>query len=656
MVLGTTDNQSIPETPFPVGGVLQHHINNWTVLQPSPAISQVLHQGYVLPFISPPPQSKPRTFPQKPELEPLVYEQVSIMLNKGAIERVVPPYGEGFYSRVFVVPKSSGGWRPVIDLSSLNQYIRIPKFKMETVQSIAPALQDSRWAVTVDLSDAYFHVPIHPKARPYLRFVCRGTVFQFRALPFGLATAPFVFTWILRPFVRHLRAQGIFIHVYQDDWLVHHPDFRILQLQLQTVLDLARNLGFRVNYDKSQLTPVQSLQYLGVQINLRSQILQPPLSKCQDIQERVSRILNASPRPASEWNTLLGKLAFLSQVVPEGRLHCRQFQCNLRANWTFDWRKDRHKLIPLPPSVVPHLQWWLHLEHLLRGVPLAQPSPTLQLFTDASSEGWGAHLLHLTASGLWSPVERNLHINSLEMLAVYKAVISFQQTLKNQTVMIASDNSTVLGYLRNQGGTKSALLLEQTYQFFQLAASINMTFFCRHIPGKKNILADQLSRRDQVIQTEWMLSAQVLEQLWQRWSRPLIDAFATCLTRRLPDYYSPVPDPQARAIDALSVSWEGPPLYMFPPTPLLHIVLRKLLSHPHAEVILIFPRNPQAPWFPLLLRLLNRPGAQLVQLPPRDDLIAQPITGVLMPNVQALNFHALRLLRHVGEIEVPATL
>ena len=112
----------------------------------------------------------------------------------------------------------------------------------------------------------------------------------------------------------------------------------------------------------------------------KSQTLQPPLAKCQDIKERVLRILNASPRPASEWNTLLGKLAFLSQVVPEVRLHCRPTQCNLRtyltSNW---WRADF-----FPPIADPMLLGWLGVSHLLQGFVLSPFLQTMQLYIDAN--------------------------------------------------------------------------------------------------------------------------------------------------------------------------------------------------------------------------------------------------------------------------------
>ena len=642
-----TDNYSAVQESQPVGGCLNRHLQHWQLLDLPSAIESVLRHGYILPFASVPPRTNPRIFPSQGRMVHIIQQQVSIMLDKGAIEVVDPPYEPGFYSRLFVVPKASGGWRPVINLKSLNRFISAPPFKMETVQSIIPALEGSSWAVTIDLSDAYFHVPMHPMARVFLRFVSCGRVYQFKALPFGLSTAPFVFTWILRPFVRRLRAQGIQIHVYQDDWLIHHRHRETLKHHLQTVLALARDLGFRVNMSKSQLEPVQVFTYLGVEFDLRNQMVRPPMDKCRDIVSRVNHLMSRSPRPASEWMSFLGKLAFVAQLVPEGRLHCRQFQCLLRQEWTFQWEGDRHMEIPLRPQVVPFLRWWLDVPYLRQGVRIQPPLPTMQLFTDASTEGWGAHLLHHVASGLWSPHERLEHINALELRAILRALSHFRDVVRGQTVMIATDNSTVLGYLRNQGGTKSVDLLGLTYQFFALTAELEMTFLCRHVPGRKNILADQLSRADQVIHTEWTMSAEVLEDLWRMWPRPQVDAFATCLNHRLPMYFSPVPDPRAVAVDALAQPWDGPSLYLFPPTPLLPRVLRKLQRLPHAQVVLIFPKNTLAPWYPLLVELSRVPGAEVIRLPPREDLMVQPITGRRMPNILQQDFHALKLLSSV---------
>ena len=115
------------------------------------------------------------------------------MLQKNAITEV-PPDSPGFYSNVFLVRKASGGWRPVIDLKNLNAHIHAPHFRMFTTSSVLSSIEKGDYAFRIDLQDAYFHVPIHPSSRKYLRFAFENRVYQFQVLPFGLNTAPQVFT------------------------------------------------------------------------------------------------------------------------------------------------------------------------------------------------------------------------------------------------------------------------------------------------------------------------------------------------------------------------------------------------------------------------------------------------------------------------------
>ncbi|XP_041378903.1 uncharacterized protein LOC121391289, partial [Gigantopelta aegis] len=72
---------------------------------------------------------------------------------------------------------------------------------------------------------------------------------------------------------------------------------------------------------------------------------------------------------------------------------------------------------------------------------------THHLFVDASLEGWGAHLSNQTTSGLWSPGELGLHINLLELLAVYYAILRWQQMLTEASLMVATDSTTAAAYI-----------------------------------------------------------------------------------------------------------------------------------------------------------------------------------------------------------------
>merc|ERR1712236_3606 len=131
----------------------------------------------------------------------------------------------GHFSRLFTVPKDTNKLRPIIDLSSLNKNIKKVGLKMQDLSSIPQLIKPGMWAVKLDLKDAYFHVPLHPTVRKYFRFFLhrKGSLpkdFFFKRMPFGLTTAPWAFTRILKPLLKILRSQGIIVSAYLDDFLI----------------------------------------------------------------------------------------------------------------------------------------------------------------------------------------------------------------------------------------------------------------------------------------------------------------------------------------------------------------------------------------------------------------------------------------------------
>ena len=104
------------------------------------------------------------------------------------------------------------------------------------------------------------------------------------------------------------------------------------------------------------------------------------------------------------------------------------------------------KVIPIPWSLHPHLRWWLKESNVLPGQPLHPLKHAMQIFTDTSKEGWG------TAWGTWSLPESKLHINHLELKAVFLALKEFQDLCSNNIVLVATDNTTVVAYINKEGG------------------------------------------------------------------------------------------------------------------------------------------------------------------------------------------------------------
>ena len=117
------------------------------------------------------------------------------------------------------------------------------------------AMRPHEWTTSIDLQDAYFHIPIAPRSQKYMRFVILGRVYQFRALPFGVSSALLIFTWVMGVIANYAHHHGVRVHMYLDDWLLRSLDRATLLRDTQFLLDLCLDLGLNVNLPKSSLVP-----------------------------------------------------------------------------------------------------------------------------------------------------------------------------------------------------------------------------------------------------------------------------------------------------------------------------------------------------------------------------------------------------------------
>ena len=240
----------------------------------------------------------------------------------------------------------------------------------------------------------------------------------------------------------------------------------------------------------------------------------------------------------------------------------RPIQWHLKNNWGVP--ESLEKVIPIPRFLHPHLQWWLKEDNVLTGQPLHPIKHALQIFTDASKEGWGTHLNEHTARGTWSLPE--LHINYLELKAVFLALKDFQDLCSDKILLVATDNTTVVSYINKEEGMRSGPLCALLWRILTWCTRKQVTLKARHIPGWLNVVADKLSRLGQTIQTEWSLLPEVFQTICSRWHWPQRDLFAPRFNNKLPLFVSSVPDPLATAVDA----------YAFPLAAILGKVTEKL--------------------------------------------------------------------------------
>ena len=146
---------------------------------------------------------------------------------------------------------------------------------METPELIRQSFTKDEWVTSIDLSDAYFHVPVSFKYRKFMRFCMDDTVYEFVAMPFGLSTAPREFTELVVEFKQIAFSHGFYLNQYLDDWINRDLNEVIANNSIWNLLQLVVSLGFVPNYEKSSLIPSRQFDFLGGSYDLHTELVKP---------------------------------------------------------------------------------------------------------------------------------------------------------------------------------------------------------------------------------------------------------------------------------------------------------------------------------------------------------------------------------------------
>ena len=260
----------------------------------------------------------------------------------------------------------------MIDLSHLNDFVQLMSFKMETVASVLLSVREGDFLASLDLKDAYFQIPIHGSSRKLLRFMSEGTVYQFKALCFGLSTAPQVFTRVFAAVSAWAHSRGIRLLRYLDDWLVLSSSEKKAKESIRELLSLCHTLGIVINEKKSDLVPSQSAKYLGMTIDTGAGKVFPSLARVEKFLTVAERFCSMQSPPAQLWQVILGHLTSLERLVPHGRLRMRSLQWHLKTQWSPESDPPSFP-VALPEEARRDLSWWMVKDHLLTGVRFGAP-------------------------------------------------------------------------------------------------------------------------------------------------------------------------------------------------------------------------------------------------------------------------------------------
>lgn len=539
------------------------------------------------------------------------------MLDSGAI-RQVRPTKRDVESLLFAVRKKDGvHWRPCLDLRPLNSFVVVPPLSLEGLGAVRQVLQPGDFMVSIDLRDAYWHVPISRRQCHLLRFRFGGRSYQFDVLPFGVSVAPWAFSNVLRPVLEWLRRRGIRCVGYLDDLLFVGSTPTECVEAAQMAVDLLHDLGFVFSPEKSDLAPSRQLAYLGFEIDTSSMSLSLPREKIHRITRECRRVVHWADRgrPPSlrSLSRLLGRITAASDAVALHRLRTVHLEraralCLHRGG---AWDSP----CPISHRARGELRWWASSLSKVHGRPIRLPGVDLLLRTDASALGWGAtvvqapfapHLVGQRFSGRLPPALRQSISNETEIYAISQAVLLLQRliSLQDRHVRIQSDNSAAVFYI-NKGGGRSLRLSSLVRPLWLACRRAGLVLSAEYLPGTQNVVADALSRRS-LRPSDWTLTQGAFRLLCHRFGHPTVDAFAEPANAKLPRFASRLPFLGALAVSGLHLDYTTELAYAFPPPHLVPLLLTRLLAQ-RARAILVVPLRPQAPWWPVVLRHLRRP-------------------------------------------------
>ena len=468
------------------------------------------------------------------------------------------------------------------------------------------SFKEGDYMVKIDLKDAYLTVPIWQNHQKYLRFLWRDSLLEFACLPFGLASAPRVFTKLLKPVLSILRQGGIRFIVYLDDSLLMAPSVEQVLQHAASTLNLLEGLGFTVNTEVG----TSSFPTNGVP-RVTRELTRP---KPQPPQGQNKKDPVKMPGSVKHPGYYCKELA----VFP-APLHYRYLQ--QAKNSVLRFYKSYEAAVHLDSECLQEVQWWKDNLVAWNGKALFQQSTDLVIETDASRQGWGAYCQGMSTGGRWLPEETSYHTNCLELLAGSLVIMSFTKNKAKAQVLLLMDISAVT-YIKQNGRDTLPHAPPCSYQAKNLwdwCLTHNISVTARCIPGIQNVEVDRESRVF-LDSSDWKLHLEVFNCLHQKWGPLNIDLFASRLSYQLDQFVSWRPDPLAIHTDAFTLDRATFRGYAFPPFALVGRCLHQIQSQQVSHMVFVAPVWPAQPWYPLLLDLyIDFPHL----LPVQEDLLTQ---------------------------------
>ena len=418
----------------------------------------------------------------------------------------------------------------------------------------------------LDLRDAYRVVPVHPQDRPLLGMRWREGIVIDATLPFGLRSAPKVFSAVADGLMWMVHHQGFThsLHYLDDFMLLGPPGSHYCEEALRATVELCDELGVPVAGEKTE-GPSTTITFLGIEIDSCQGQLRLPQEKLRDLMRLLNHWMlhhrspghGSTPRRTGTKRDLLSLIGLLNHaatVVRPGRTFLRSL---IDASTTVE-HLDHH--VTLRAQARADIAWWHTFVSSWNGTSiLPEVEPSHAVYSDASGRWgcgafWGSSWFQLQWMESWS----NVHIAAKELAPIVVAVAVWGHLWKGHRICCYCDNIAVV-FALNKGSARDPHLMRLLRTLFFFSAVHDITLSARHIAGVLNDSADALSRDNlslffsinpQARPQPSLVPRELLELVFNRnllWTSPTWTRLFAVILRAasLPPLSPPTPQPNA---------------------------------------------------------------------------------------------------------------
>ena len=486
------------------------------------------------------------------------------------------------------------------ELRHVNIFLWKEKFKYEDLRVAIQLMEPGDYMILFDLKSGYHHVDVHPRHWQYLGFAweqhAKVNYFVFKVLPFGLSTACYAFTKLLRPLVRRWRSLGLRMVLYLDDGICFAQSYTLAKEAAIIIQEDLEAAGFVINVQKSRLNPSQKLKWLGFDIDLEAEKLKVPEERYKKLMQSLAPYADSSPTvmPVRMLASVIGQIISMSLVIgPIARLMTRACYSVIesRRSW-----QDR---VQLTQEAGTELRFWHQNLVSLNGRGIwYQPSTARLVYSDASDVAFGGYIVGLgpfVAHGQWSQDESERSSTWRELQAVNVMLQAWGSVLRNEKVKWFTDSQNTARII--SCGSRKEPLQQIALSIFGTCLKSGISLEVDWVPRASNEKADFISKI--VDYDDWAINATVFRQIDALWGPHTVDRLASYYNAQLPRFNTRFWNPNTEAVDTFTVNWSGEVNWCCPPVYLVPRVIRHA-KNCKAVGTLVVPLWPSSVFWPLL--------------------------------------------------------